>query len=79
MMTMTTRSVRVRDADAEGVVAHRSVGGFGHYHRLGCPDAPHRGEPGVRTLIHGPWRYLSAHWQPCPRCAPPAPARDIAA
>lgn len=55
----------------EGVVAHFSQGGFGRYHRIDCPDAPHRGDPGVRDTIHGPWRYLSAHWTPCPRCNPP--------
>ena len=37
----------------EGVVAHFSRGGFGAYHRLDCPDAPHRGDPGVRDTIHG--------------------------
>jgi hypothetical protein len=71
-----TRIARVRDAELEGVVAHRSSGGFGDYHRLGCPDAPKRGEAGVRDIIHGPWRYLSAHWRPCPRCEPPATTAD---
>lgn len=58
----------------EGVVGHYSKGGFGQYHRLDCPEAPHRGDPGVRDTIHGPWRYLSAHWAPCPVCRPPADA-----
>jgi methylphosphotriester-DNA--protein-cysteine methyltransferase len=69
-----TRIARQRDAALEGVVAHRSSGGFGDFHRLGCPDAPRRGEAGVRDIIHGPWRYLAAHWRPCPRCQPPADA-----
>ena len=60
----------------EGVVAHFSRGGFGAYHRLDCPDAPHRGDPGVRDTIHGPWRYLSAHWAPCPVCRPPVDSVD---
>ena len=25
------------------------------------------------TWSTGPWRYLSAHWRPCPRCRPPVP------
>lgn len=54
-----------------GVVARLSSGGWGPYHRQGCPEAPHRGEPDVRDLIHGPWRYLAAHWAPCERCRPP--------
>jgi len=65
---------RPRDAASEGVVARFSAGGFGPYHRLDCPDAPHRGDVGVRDLVHGPWRYLAAHWRPCERCRPPAPA-----
>ncbi|MCU0308395.1 MAG: hypothetical protein MUE51_11625 [Thermoleophilia bacterium] len=63
-----------RDPESEGVVAHYSRGGFGHYHRLGCPEAPRRGQAGIRDTIHGPWRYLASHWSPCPRCRPPAPA-----
>ena len=56
-----------------GCVAHLSAGGWGRYHRPDCPEAPHRGDPGVRHLVHGPWRYLAAHWRPCSRCRPPAP------
>ena len=60
----------------EGVVGHYSTGGFGQYHRLNCPEAPHRGDPGVRDTIHGPWKYLAAHWAPCPACSPPADAEQ---
>jgi len=70
---------RTRDPHAEGVVAHLSEGGYSVYHRLGCVNAPHRGEPGVRDLIHGPWRYLAAHWRPCQVCRPPADASQVAA
>jgi hypothetical protein len=59
------------DHAASGVVARLSTGGWTAYHRQGCIDAPHRGEPGVRDVIHGPWRYLASHWSPCPRCRPP--------
>lgn len=64
----------VRDPQLCGVVARQTSGGFGPYHRLTCPSAPRRGETGVRDLIHGPWRYLAAHWQACPACRPPAEA-----
>jgi len=64
-----------RHAAAEtGCVAHLSAGGWGDYHRLGCSEAPHRGDIGVRDVIHGPWRYLSAHWTPCSLCLPPTAA-----
>lgn len=59
------------EAADSGCVAHLSEGGWGYYHRPECAFAPHRGEPGVRHVVHGPWRYLSAHWRPCPVCAPP--------
>lgn len=72
MRTYETRPRRMSDAAEAGVVARLSAGGWTHYHREGCIDAPHRGEPGVRDLIHGPWLYLSRHWAPCPRCRPPA-------
>lgn len=62
-----------------GVVARLSSGGWSPYHRHGCADAPHRGDAGVRDVIHGPWRYLAAHWQPCPRCRPPAAVEQVAA
>lgn len=62
--------------DETGVVGRRSEGGWTAYHRQGCIEAPHRGDPGVRDVIHGPWRYLAAHWAPCPRCEPPARASD---
>lgn len=67
----TTRPTRDRLA-TEGVVAHYSRGGFGQYHRLDCAEAPHRGDPGIRDTIHGPWKYLASHWSPCPVCRPPA-------
>jgi hypothetical protein len=76
---MTMFSPPRRDPALEGVVGHHSAGGFGHYHRLDCPDAPERGDRGVRGLIHGPWRYLASHWHPCPRCRPPAPPGRMAA
>lgn len=62
-----------------GRVARMSEGGWGRYHRDDCTEAPHRGDPGVRDVVHGPWRYLAAHWQPCPRCAPPVPRERAAA
>ena len=58
-----------------GCVAHLSAGGWGRYHRPDCPDAPRRGDPGVRDLVHGPWRYLAAHWRPCSRVPPAGAAR----
>lgn len=75
-MTMIERR---REAADTGCVARMSAGGWGLYHRHECPEAPHRGDPGVRDVVHGPWRYLAAHWAPCPRCAPPAPAERAAA
>jgi hypothetical protein len=71
---MTTMSFepRSRDLAKEGAVARLSAGGWGLYHRMDCRDAPHMGEDGVRAVIHGPWRYLAAHWRPCPVCRPPA-------
>jgi hypothetical protein len=77
-MSMTMQAVR-RDAAEAGTVAHLSAGGWTRYHRLDCPDAPHRRDAGVRHVIYGPWRYMAAHWQPCPRCRPPAPDLDSAA
>ncbi len=65
------------EAADSGCVAHLSEGGWGRYHRPDCALAPHRGEPGVRHVVHGPWRYLSAHWEPCSVCRPPAPAREL--
>lgn len=72
-MTTTSRPPRHDTAEA-GVVAHLSAGGWGRYHRQDCPRAPRRGDDGVRDVIHGPWRYLAAHWRPCPVCRPPAAA-----
>ncbi len=70
---MTTIEMPDRQSTAEtGCVAHMSAGGWGHYHRESCPRAPRRGDLGVRDVVHGPWRYLSAHWAPCPVCRPPA-------
>lgn len=66
---MTTE--RNWDPRTHGVVGHYSQGGFGQYHRQECREAPHRGEPGVRDTIHAPWKYLAAHWPPCPDCRPP--------
>jgi hypothetical protein len=57
-----------------GCVAHLSAGGWGVYHRTDCREAPHRGDSGVRDVVHGPWRYLSAHWEPCTLCLPPTAA-----
>lgn len=71
-----------RDPQLCGVVARHTDGGFGPYHHLDCPRAPRRGVAGVRGVIHGPWRYLAAHWTPCPMCLPPAeaiPGRERAA
>lgn len=71
-MATTDYAVRPPDAVEAGVVARLSGGGWTPYHRQGCIMAPHRGEPGVRDVIHGPWRYLASHWVPCERCRPPA-------
>ncbi|MGD9695509.1 MAG: hypothetical protein AB7V42_07615 [Thermoleophilia bacterium] len=62
-----------------GIVARRSAGGWSEYHRPECPLAPHRGDPGVRGVVRGPWRYLAAHWAPCPDCRPPVEALREAA
>jgi hypothetical protein len=70
---------RLPEAAEAGVVARMSAGGWTHYHRMECVDAPHRREPGVRDVIHGPWLYLSSHWTPCPRCRPPADAEERSA
>ena len=76
---MTMTATRPPAADETGCVARLSKGGWGHYHRRDCADAPRRGAPGVRHVIHGPWRYLATHWSPCPRCRPPAPLAQRAA
>lgn len=70
-MTTISFEPRVRDATLEGVVAQTSEDGWGHYHRLDCAYAPQRGTDGNRAVVHGPWRYLSRHWEPCPLCRPP--------
>ncbi len=75
---MTTKDGRQSAVDT-GCVARMSAGGWSRYHREACAEAPHRGDPGVRDVVHGPWRYLAAHWQPCERCAPPAPEERAAA
>ncbi len=62
---------RARDGANEGVVGRFSRGGWGYYHRAECAKAPARGTRGVRNVVRGPWRYLSAHWHPCPDCRPP--------
>ena len=58
---MTTIS---RVAAETGCVAHLSAGGWSHYHRPDCPDAPRRGDagrapPGPRALAL-PGRALAA-------------------
>lgn len=70
---MSTQSFapRTRDALREGVVSLTSDGRWGNYHRLDCAEVAHRGEPGVRSVIHGPWRYMAQHWFACPICQPP--------
>jgi len=70
-MTTISFEPRSRDATLEGVVGQGSDTGWGHYHRLTCAYAPHRGTEGTRAVVHGPWRYLSRHWEPCPLCRPP--------
>lgn len=76
---MIQELTRRPEAVDSGCVAHLSEGGWGHYHRPDCAMAPHRGDPGVRHVVHGPWRYLSAHWQPCPVCRPPVVELSAAA
>ena len=70
-MTTISFEPRSRDAALEGVVARTSDDVWGHYHRLDCAFAPQRGAAGVRAVVHGPWRYLSRHRDPCPLCNPP--------
>ena len=66
------KGIERRAAEGErGVVGHLSEGGWSLYHRDTCPDAPFRGEPGIRDTIRAPWGYLGQHWKPCPRCRPP--------
>jgi hypothetical protein len=57
---MTILDERPHAAAGTGSVAHLSAGGWGRYHRDDCPDAPHRGDAGVRDVVHGPWKYLAA-------------------
>ena len=65
-------AIEHRDTLADrGVVGHLSEGGWGLYHRESCPDAPRRGQEGIRDTISAPWAYLGTHWEPCPRCRPP--------
>lgn len=68
---MKVMKQRASARDDRGVVGHLSEGGWGHYHRDSCPDAPREGQAGIRDTIQAPWSYLSLHWQPCPRCRPP--------
>ncbi len=77
-MSTLSFAPRVRDGVHDGVVGRFSAGGWGFYHRSDCAYAPVRGTAGVRDVVHGPWRYLAAHWEPCPHCRPPADARDAA-
>ena len=70
-MGTTKFAPRSRDAVREGIVSLTSDGRWGNYHRLDCGEVLHRGEPGVRSVIHGPWRYLAQHWWPCAVCLPP--------
>ncbi len=77
---MTTNFTRdLATAEERGVVGRLSEGGWGYYHNAWCADAPHPGEPGVRDTIQAPWQYLGLHWQPCPRCRPPAAGLSAAA
>jgi hypothetical protein len=69
-VTMMSYAPKARDAAREGVVGRQTAGGWGHYHRMDCALAPRMGD-GVGKVVHGPWRYLAAHWDPCPVCAPP--------
>ena len=43
-----------RPPTRRAAVAHLSAGGWGRYHRRDCPDAPRRGDAGVRDVVHGP-------------------------
>ncbi len=72
-MSTTNFAPRDRDIALEGVVARMSDDSWGSYHRLDCAYAPVRGSEGVRAVMHGPWRYLARHWEPCPLCQPPTP------
>ena len=74
---MTIHSTERPGAAETGCVAHLSAGGWGEYHRTDCREAPHRGDAGVRDVIHGPWRYLSAHWKPCTLCLPPVEVAEL--
>lgn len=76
---MSTQELVRQHAAEAGCVAHLSAGGWGHYHRQDCTSAPRRGDAGVRDVVHGPWRYLAAHWTPCPECHPPTGDALIAA
>ncbi len=63
-------------ADDRGLVARRSSGGWGAYHRPGCSRAPRLDDDDVRSVVRGPWRYLAHHWRPCPECRPPGGGGD---
>ena len=69
-MTYLTESPHTRDGDQEGWVARLTAGGWTYYHRSGCTESRGATEP-VRSVVRGPWRYLSHHWRPCPHCRPP--------
>ena len=72
-MATTIDGVRPKTSE-RGLVARLSDGGWGAYHRPGCPRAPRLGDEGVRSVVRGPWRYLAHHWVPCPECRPPGDA-----
>ncbi len=73
----TTSPPRRADAARErGVVARHTDGTWGRYHVIDCPLAPRREQSDVRSVIRGPWRYLSKHWAPCPHCKPPLVLED---
>ena len=69
-----------RTLDAGRVVARAFGRDVGEIDVIGLgPGLLSWGDPGVRDVVHGPWRYLAAHWEPCPRCAPPVPQQLVAA
>ena len=75
MATILTGAPRPT-ADERGLVARRSSGGWGAYHRPGCARAPRLDDEDVRSVVRGPWRYLAHHWRPCPECRPPGDGGD---
>lgn len=70
-MATTTPSRAASTAGERGIVARHTDGSWSRYHVPSCPLAPERGQPDIRSVIRGPWRYLAQHWAPCPHCKPP--------